>query len=139
MNFIPFIYQEKNNSILNKLIVFDICNNKPTAFMSVNPYQSSQDYLYENDNGYNKFMICRSSDMYEQQASSKILTTSQSSVHSKVKFQVFTLYSEKIGRLQCEEFIISHDNHQTKVETFGLKDILFSNKIISKIEWDIIR
>lgn len=99
MNFIPFIYQEKNNSILNKLIVFDICNNKPTAFMSVNPYQSSQDYLYENDNGYNKFMICRSSDMYEQQASSKILTTSQSSVHSKVKFQVFTLYSEKIGRL----------------------------------------
>lgn len=58
---------------------------------------------------------------------------------SKVKYQVFTLYSEKVGWLHCEEFIISHDSTQTKVETVGLKEILFSNRIISRIEWDIIR
>lgn len=52
---------------------------------------------------------------------------------------MFILFSEKIGRLHCEEFIISHDNNSTTVETFGLKEILFSNKIISKIEWDVIR
>lgn len=52
---------------------------------------------------------------------------------------MFTLYSEKIGRMHCEEFIISHDSSHTKVETIGQKEILFSNQIISRIEWDHIR
>lgn len=31
----------------------------------MNPYDKEKDYLYEDANGYNKFMICRSSDLYE--------------------------------------------------------------------------
>ena len=65
INFLPFIYQEKNNSDLNKFIVFDICNNEPTECLSMNPSEKQKDYVYENENGYNKFLICRSSDMYE--------------------------------------------------------------------------
>lgn len=139
MNFIPFIYQEKNNSILNKLIVYDICNNDASNILTMNPFEKQKDYLYENENGYNKFLLCRSSDMYEQPVQGKLLDNQKNRIHSKVKYQVFALYSEKIGRLHCEEFIISHDSQLTKVETVGLKEILFSNRIISKIEWDVIR
>ena len=37
MNFLPFVYQEKNNSNVNKLIVYDICNNEPTEFLAMSP------------------------------------------------------------------------------------------------------
>lgn len=73
MNFLPFIYQEKNNSILNKLIVYDICNNNASQTLSMNPFEKQEDYLYENENGYNKFILCRSSDMYEQPVQGKLL------------------------------------------------------------------
>ena len=123
---------------MNKFIVFDICNNAATEFLSMNPSEKQKDYVYENENGYNKFLICRSSDMYEQPTGSRT-PAGQSSIYSKAKYSVFTLYSEKIGRMHCEEFIISHDSQHTKVETIGQKEILFSNKIISLIEWDQIR
>jgi hypothetical protein len=75
INFLPFIYQEKNNSNMNKFIVYDILNNKPTQFLSMNPYENERDYLYENENGYNKFMLSRCSDMYEQQVDKKMLSS----------------------------------------------------------------
>jgi len=106
MNFLPFVYQEKNNSNVNKLIVYDICNNEPTEFLAMSPPDEQKEYLYENENGYNKFMICRSSEVYEQLIGKGLISKQ---TMSKAKFQVFTLYSEKIGRLHCEEFIITHD------------------------------
>jgi len=65
MNFLPFIYQEKNNNDANKFIVYDICNNCLMECLSLNPPDIEKGYIYENENGYNKFLITRSSEVHQ--------------------------------------------------------------------------
>jgi len=37
----------------------------------------------------------------------------------RAKYQVFTLYRERIGRIQGEEFLITHTEKGTKMQTIG--------------------
>jgi len=41
INFIPFIYQERNNILNNKFLIYDIIKNKIEPQMSCNPGQRS--------------------------------------------------------------------------------------------------
>lgn len=65
LNFIPFIYQERNSSE-NKFILFDITKSEATEIISIQPSPNNREFLYEDENGYNSFMICRSSDVFEE-------------------------------------------------------------------------
>ena len=64
INFIPFIYQEKNNLENNKFIIYDIAKNSFEASEPINPSQKRRPYLYEDDDQFNVFVICRTSDIY---------------------------------------------------------------------------
>lgn len=48
----------------------------------------------------------------------------------RARYQIFTLYSEKVGRIQGEEFLVQKDEHGARAHTIGQKQILLSNKII---------
>ena len=48
------------------LITFDILQNKVTDIISISPSQANSAYIYEDDNGCNKFMLCRSLELQEE-------------------------------------------------------------------------
>lgn len=63
LNFIPFIYQERLNGKSNMFVVFDIIQNRATQMISISPSLANLEYLYEDENGYNMFMLARSSEV----------------------------------------------------------------------------
>lgn len=65
INFVPIIYQEKQQVRFNSIMVFDIQQNNFTEILSIAPSPENADQLYEDANCFNKFMICRTSDVYE--------------------------------------------------------------------------
>jgi hypothetical protein len=88
-------------------MVFDILQNKFSQILSIAPSPENADQLYEDLNCFNRFMMCRTSDVYEE------------SDRQLVKFQLFTLYKENIGRLFCEEFLFRHNRNGTFIQTIG--------------------
>ena len=46
-------------------IVFDIAHNKATEIINVSPSQCNLEYLYEDENGCNMFMLVRTSELEE--------------------------------------------------------------------------
>ena len=58
--------------------------------------------MYEDDRGYNHFMICRTSDIFEGDMTRK-------GSFQSARYQIFMLYTEKIGRFFNEEFLIRAD------------------------------
>lgn len=117
---------------MNKLIVYDIIANEPSEIISINPSLKSFDTIYEDENGYNKFLICRTSDVEEK-------PTFGGGIYQKARYQLLTLYSEKVGRIQLEEFLISHDSKTANIQTIGQKQLLFSKNIIENCDWDYVR
>ena len=53
ISFLPFVYQEKNNSDKNKFIVYDICKDEALERLAMSPPEKEKEYIYENENGYN--------------------------------------------------------------------------------------
>jgi hypothetical protein len=70
INFIPFIYQDKTLDN-NKFLIFDIFENSLSTPVYINPTSKSQKYIYEDDEGYNCFSLCRTSDVNEEESKSK--------------------------------------------------------------------
>ena len=56
-----------------------------------------------------------------------------------VRYVFFFLFSEKIGRLQGEEFLITHSKQGMITQTIGHKEIIMSKTIIEKCEWACLK
>jgi len=48
----------------NKMIIFDIIENEIKVNLSSNPSQKNQKYMYEDDQQFNVFVFCRTSDVF---------------------------------------------------------------------------
>ena len=67
-----FVYQERSNNENNKLIVYDIIKHEeyrpnfcqPETY-SINPSPANCNFIDEDENGYNTFLLCMSSDLEE--------------------------------------------------------------------------
>jgi|TARA_B110000285_G_scaffold200246_1_gene234007 hypothetical protein len=69
-------------------------------------------YLYENDSGWNKLQLCRTSDVYERNAFEWYSSRGglpRDMKLQKAKFQVFTLYNEKLGAITAQEYLVSYE------------------------------
>ena len=118
VDFFVFIYQEKSNNDNNKLIVFDISEFIQPEHYSINASPQSCDFLFEDEDGYNTFLITRTSDIDYNE------TPKLNHLHKniqKARYQIFTLYSEKVGRIQGEEFLVQKDDHGARAHTIGQK------------------
>ena len=71
VNFIPFIYQDKsvNN---NNFLIYDIIQSDVKCCVSVNPPKKSLKYIYEDEQGFNVFSLCRTSDINEEEIKMKL-------------------------------------------------------------------
>ena len=92
-------------------VVFDIIQNRATQMISISPSLANLEYLYEDENGYNMFMLARCSEVETSTQDSN----SDSKIEQTVIYQVFNLYRERIGRIQGEEFLISHRADTTTI------------------------
>ena len=99
INFISFIYQESQNTDRNSFINFDIFQNCLTAPITISPSNESKAYLYQDEQGFNSFQLCRTSDVYEQVDSVKSFGQEKKMKRQMVRYVFFFLFSEKIGRL----------------------------------------
>ena len=52
-------------------MIFDILKNEFVYSISNNPNMKSQEHLYEDDNQFNVFALCRTSDVYEEKVKAK--------------------------------------------------------------------
>jgi len=70
--------------------------------VDINPNDANLNYLYQDDQGFNCFKIARASQLIDNsdKLESKNMTVQQ------IKFQVFILYVETLGRMQSQEFLI---------------------------------
>lgn len=59
VDFITFVYQEKHNQENNMLLVFDICKFSVIETLQLSLPEKQKKYLFEDTNGYNKFILCR--------------------------------------------------------------------------------
>jgi len=74
--------------------------------------------LFEDEDGYNTFLITRTSDIdYNENP----LVAHLHKNIQKARYQIFTLYSEKVGRIQGEEFLVQKDDHGARAHTIGQK------------------
>ena len=90
-------------------------------------------YMYENDAGFNKLQLCRTSDVFEKNAF-EWYSNRGGLPHDmklqKAKYQVFTLFNEKLGAITAQEFLISYELKGPKIQIVGQKLLLMSKKLI---------
>ena len=67
--------------------------------------------MYEDEQGYKKFMLCRTSALSEELKG----VTLFEGVIQRAKYQFFTLYQEKVGRIMCEEFLVVHEKSGARI------------------------
>ena len=65
-NFAVFVYQEQNNMLNNRMIVYDIPNKKIVNNIFINPPQNQIDQVNKDENDFLQYQICRSSDIEEE-------------------------------------------------------------------------
>ena len=63
LDYFTFIYQEKSNNDNNKLMVFNIMEFDLPEHYSINATPAGCDFIFEDEEGYNTFMITRSSEI----------------------------------------------------------------------------
>ena len=63
MDFFVFIYQEKSNNDNNKLIVFNVKEFDQPEHYSINASPAGCDFIFEDEDGYNTFMMTRTSEI----------------------------------------------------------------------------
>ena len=127
INFIPLIYQESQNLETNKLLVYDIFKNTFEINQSCNPALNCQKYLYEDDQQFNVFVLCRTTDVFNDKDNHV--------KRQRAKYQIFSFYTEKLGRFEAKEVLLTHTSNSIEVQTIGMKNILLSKKIIQKFDW----
>lgn len=104
------------------------------VYQFINPTPKGTDFISEDDEGYNRFMIVRSSQ-YEHVPS---LINKRNKIE-RARYQVFTIYSEKIGIFHGEEFLVERDMQGVRAHTIGQKCILFSKQIVFESDWSNIK
>jgi hypothetical protein len=62
-NFLPFIYQQKNNSNANNITVYDISKDKFSEQLSILPDKENMNFLYNDKHGFNGYIFCQTSDI----------------------------------------------------------------------------
>jgi hypothetical protein len=67
VNFIPFIYQDRTTEN-NNFLIYDILTNTMNQPICINPPSKSLKYIYEDEQGYNCFSLCRTSDVNEEES-----------------------------------------------------------------------
>jgi hypothetical protein len=82
--------------------------------LCINPSEESLEHLFIDEQGYNCFSICKTSNVDTRQDSYK-------RVRQKARYQIYALFSEKIGIIQCDEFYVSHDQIRTEIQAIGKK------------------
>ena len=112
----------------NKFIIYDIAKNSFEAIEPINPSQQKRPYLYEDDDQFNVFVICRTSELFTDKNEKR-------EVRQRAKYQIYSFYEEKLGIFSVNEIIISHTNSSIYVQMIGLKNILLSKKIIQNFDW----
>jgi hypothetical protein len=76
-------------------------------------------YIYEDDNGYNVFQLCRTSDIIEEDIFkwySKRGGLPRDMKKQTAKYQVFSLSKEKLGIIHGLEFLISFSNQGVRLQ-----------------------
>lgn len=63
-----FVYQEKSNNDNNKLIVFDIDTFEQPEHYSINAAPAACDFIFEDEEGFNTFILTRTSEIENFQA-----------------------------------------------------------------------
>ena len=107
INFIPFIYQHSHDSETNRLMIFDTYRNTIVCNQSVNPSPENVKYLYEDEQGYNTFYLSRTSDIFESEERKNWEEgIGPNFKRQMAKYQVFSLYTEKVGRFDCKEILV---------------------------------
>ena len=139
INFMSFIYQESQNTDRNSFINFDIFQQRMTPPINISPSNESKDYLYQDERGFNSFQLCRTSDIFEQVDSIKSFGQEKKLKKQMVRYAFFFLFSEKIGRLQGEEFLVTHSKKGMITQTIGYKEIILIKKIIEHCEWGCLK
>ena len=135
INFVPFIYQEYKTIRQNRMMIFDIYKGVIAEPDPINPSKVNQKYVYVDKQGFNCFSICRTSEILEERISDGSLLR----IRQQAKYQLQTLYTEKLGRIHCQEFLITHDNAGADQQMVGQKQILFSKKLIQDVDWQFLQ
>lgn len=124
VNFIPFVYQDKSIDN-NNFLIYDILENRLSSPACINPARRSLKYIYEDEQGYNCFSLCRTSDVNEEE--SKVRPKRSGIKRQTAKYQLFMLFSEKVGIIEGQEFLITHDK-EMRLQQIGKKEIILSKK-----------
>lgn len=119
MDFFVFIYQERSDYENNKLMVFNVRDFDQPEHYSINPSPNSIDYIFEDEEGYNTFLMTRTSEI--ENFKWNISGSKSVSDIQRARYQIFTLYSEKVGRIQGEEFLVQIDEYGARAHTIGQK------------------
>ena len=98
VNFIPFIYQDRTLEN-NNFLIYDISENQMSKPVCVNPPKKSMKYIYEDEQGFNCFSLCRTSDINEQESKGRKKKHADQK-RQTAKYQLFLLFSEKVGIIQ---------------------------------------
>ena len=107
MNFVAVIYQESYNDILNSLLIYDIDLMAYTKALPINPNSKNMLYMFMDDKGFNSFKIVRSGELIDNSGTKvsmsgnplESVTSKGNSCVQMIRFQVFTLYIETLGRI----------------------------------------
>ena len=105
---IPFIYQEHLNLTHNFMMMLDITGEEPRLknFTHMNPSSEDFEHLFENEQGFNCFIMCRSSNWCKD----------------NYRLSVFSIYKEKLGKITCQEYLMKPNI----IKLISIKQILLS-------------
>lgn len=141
VNFMCFVYQEAFSIAKNFMITLDIDTGKIVRKVPINPNYDNQSYMYVNAQGFNTFKICRSGDIQYKEKVKEATWCKKAQileVHETI-FKVFTIYLEKLGRIQAQEFLITHDEESVEVQAIGQNQIMMSKECIQNSDWNHIQ
>lgn len=137
VNFIPFIYQDRSVEN-NTFLMYDILQESMSDPICINPPKKSLKYIYEDEQGYNCFSLCRTSDVNEEDTKS-LKKKFRGYKKQTSKYQLFTLLSEKVGIIMCDEFLITHDYNGSILQLIGKKQIILSKKSQQTYDWSLLK
>ena len=102
-------------------------------------------YLETDALGLNSFRLCRTSEVLQNE-------TDAGTVEQEVNYQVYTLFNDKLGLIQCTEFNFmfsqalkpdklqykdpKNAHPEVKAQVRGQKQLLLSKSLIDDAHWD---
>ena len=72
--------------------------------INISPSSETKDLLYKDEEGFNTFSFCRTSDVFEED---QITVLRYQTKKQMVRYAYYALYSEKVGRIKSGEFLFT--------------------------------